>query len=173
MLDEVQSGCGRTGKFFSYEHFGIKPDITCLAKGLGGGVPIGATIAKEEVATFSYMEHGSTVGGNPLAAAAANATLSTIQSEKLLSKVTQDGAYMISKLNETLSSKKQVREIRGMGLMLAVEFKIPSKDIITSLSKNGVLCLPAGEQVLRMLPPFVISKSSIDEVVEKIAQIAT
>ena len=172
VLDEVQTGVGRTGKFFAYEHFGIKPDMVCLAKGLGGGVPIGATIASEEIASaFTPLEHGSTFGGNPLAAAAANAVLDTIEQQKLLQKVNEDGAYFMQKLQTALSLKSEFREARGMGLMLAVELKVPSREPLASLIQRGVLALPAGEQVIRLLPPYIISRASIDTVVSKLAEV--
>ena len=169
IMDEVQSGCGRTGKFFAFEHFGVQPDIACLAKGLGGGMPIGATIARDEVATFGPMEHGSTFGGNPLACAAANAVLGTIENDRLLEKVASDGEYLSHRLKAALSSKSEFREVRGMGLMVAIELKVPSKEPLASLVQNGVLALPAGEQVIRLLPPFIISRASLDTVVQAIA----
>lgn len=171
IFDEVQTGVGRTGKFFAYEHFNVQPDVVCLAKGLGGGVPIGATIAKDEIASaFTPLEHGSTFGGNPLAAAAANAVLDTMEKDKLLPKVTEDGAYFMQKLS-LLSSKADFREVRGMGLMIAVELKIPSKEPLASLLQHGVLALPAGEQVVRFLPPYIISRPSIDTVVSTLSEV--
>ena len=107
ICDEVQSGTGRTGKFFAYEHFGIRPDIVCLAKGLGGGVPIGATIASEEVSAFTPLEHGTTFGGNPLACAAANSVLDTMERDSLLAKVASDGDYMMDKLRASLAGRQQ------------------------------------------------------------------
>ena len=169
VLDEIQTGCGRTGKFFSFEHFGVQPDIACLAKGLGGGVPIGATIARQEVASFTPLEHGSTFGGNPLASAAANAVLQTIEREGLLAKVSENGAHFMQKLQAVLEAKAQLREIRGMGMMVAVELKVPSKEPLSSMAQGGVLALPAGEQVVRFLPPFIISRSSIDAAAEALA----
>ena len=172
VMDEIQTGCGRTGKFFAYGHFGIKPDIVCLAKGLGGGVPIGATIATEEVGSaFTPLEHGSTFGGNPLACAAANAVLDTMEKEHLLSKVASDGAYMMQKLNSSLAGKSTFREVRGMGLMLAVELKVPSREPLAQLLQRGVLALPAGEQVVRLLPPFIIQRSSLDTVASTMAEV--
>ena len=171
VLDEVQTGCGRTGKFFAYEHFGIKPDIVCLAKGLGGGVPIGATIADDSVNAFGPADHGSTFGGNPLACAAANAVLDTLEHDKLLAKVASDGVYMKQKLSSLLSSKSQYREVRGMGLMLAVELKVPSKEPLASLLQKGVLALPAGEQVVRFLPPFIISRESLDTAANALSEV--
>ena len=164
ICDEVQSGSGRTGKFFAYEHFGIRPDIVCIAKGLGGGVPIGAIIASDEVSAFTPLEHGTTFGGNPLACAAANAVLDTIEKDGLLAKVSSDGAYMMQKLSASLSAKQQFREIRGMGLFLAIELKVPSREPLAKLAQAGVLALPAGEQVVRRLPPYIISRESLDSV---------
>ena len=171
VLDEVQTGCGRTGKFFAYEHYGIKPDIVCLAKGLGGGVPIGATIADDSVAAFTPLDHGSTFGGNPLACAAANAVLDTMEQEHLLAKVASDGGYVKQKLTSLLASKSQFREVRGMGLMLAVELKVPSKEPLAAILQNGVLALPAGEQVVRFLPPFIISRESLDTVANTLSEV--
>lgn len=173
VLDEIQTGCGRTGKFFSYEHFGIKPDIACLAKGLGGGIPIGATIATEEASAFTPLEHGTTFGGNPLACAAANAVLQTIERDHLLQKVSEDGTYMMQKLSGVLQSKSQFRELRGMGFMIAAELKVPVKETLSSLAALGVLALPAGEQVVRLLPPFIISKSSLDSVANSMAEVVS
>jgi acetylornithine/LysW-gamma-L-lysine aminotransferase len=171
VMDEVQTGCGRTGKFFAFEHFGVQPDVVCLAKGLGGGVPIGATIATAESATFTPLEHGTTFGGNPLACASANAVLETIERDRLLAKVSEDGTYFMQKLQTALASKGEFREVRGMGLMVAAELKVPSKEPLAALAKEGVLALPAGEQVLRYLPPFIISRSSLDSVVETTAKV--
>lgn len=165
IADEVQSGCGRTGKFFAYENFGIKPDIVCLAKALGGGVPIGAVIAAEEASVFKPLDHGSTFGGNPLACAAANAVLDAFEREHLLEKVAADGEYFRQKLASALSSKQQFREIRGMGLMNAVELKIIVKEPLAALAGKGVLSLHAGEQILRFLPPYIVSRESLDRVV--------
>ncbi|MCX6770444.1 MAG: aspartate aminotransferase family protein [Candidatus Micrarchaeota archaeon] len=162
ICDEVQCGTGRTGKFFAYEHFGIRPDVVCLAKGLGGGVPIGATIASEDVSAFTPLEHGTTFGGNPLACAAANAVLDAIEREALLAKVAADGAYMMEKLRTSLSGKQQFREVRGMGFMIAIELKVMSKEPLAALLQKGVLALPAGEQVVRLLPPYIISHESLD-----------
>jgi acetylornithine/succinyldiaminopimelate/putrescine aminotransferase len=171
IADEVQSGCGRTGKFFAYGHFGIRPDIVCLAKGLGGGVPIGATIAAEEACAFTPLEHGTTFGGNPLACAAANAVLDTIEKDGLLAKVASDGAYMSQKLSSLLSTKQQFRELRGMGLFMAAELKVPSKEPLAKLASAGVLALPAGEQVVRLLPPFIISRESLDTVANTLSEV--
>ena len=149
----------------------MQPDIACLAKGLGGGVPIGATIAREEVATFTPLEHGSTFGGNPLACAAANAVLETIEKDKLLGKVASDGAYFMQKLQSALSQKSEFREARGMGLMVAAELKVPSKEPLAALAQKGILALPAGEQVVRFLPPFMISRGSLDAVASAISEV--
>jgi len=171
ICDSVQTGSGRTGKFFAYEHFGIRPDIVCLAKGLGGGVPIGATIASEEVSAFTPLEHGSTFGGNPLACAAANAVLDTMEREALLAKVASDGTYMMDKLRTSLSAKQQFREVRGMGFMIAIELKVMAREPLAALLQKGVLALPAGEQVVRLLPPYIISRASLDSVAATIFEV--
>ena len=171
VMDEVQTGTGRTGKFFAYEHFGIKPDIVCLAKGLGGGVPIGAVIATEESSAFGMSEHGTTFGGNPLACAAANAVLDTIEKDSLLAKVSSDGQYFTQKLSTALSGKAAFREARGMGFLVAVELKSLAKEPLAALIQNGVLAVPTGEQVLRFMPPYTISRSSLDTVTEAVSQV--
>jgi acetylornithine/LysW-gamma-L-lysine aminotransferase len=171
ICDEVQSGCGRTGKFFAYENFGIRPDIACLAKGLGGGVPIGATVAAEEHAAFGMLEHGTTFGGNPLACAAANAVLDALEGDGLLAKVASDGAYMMERTRASLSGKQQFREVRGMGFMMAAELKVMAKEPLAQLLQKGVLALPAGEQVVRLLPPYIISRESLDSVASAIAEV--
>ncbi|MFA6327818.1 MAG: acetylornithine/succinylornithine family transaminase [Candidatus Micrarchaeia archaeon] len=171
ICDEVQSGSGRTGKFFAYEHFGIKPDVVCLAKGLGGGVPIGAIIASEEVSAFTPLDHGTTFGGNPLACAAANSVLDAIENGGLLAKAATDGAYMMQKLSSSLSGKAQFREVRGLGLMMAIELKVPAKEPLAKLAAAGVLALPAGEQVVRLLPPYIIPRESLDNVAATISEV--
>jgi len=123
------------------------------------------------VASFTPLEHGTTFGGNPLACAAANAVLRTIEGERLLQKVSENGEYFMQKLQAALAAKSEYREVRGMGLMVAVELKVPSKEPLTALAHKGILALPAGEQVLRFLPPFIISRGSLESVISAVAEV--
>jgi len=167
ILDEIQTGIGRTGKMFAYELFGIKPDIVTLAKGLAGGVPIGAFITTSKVATaFTAGDHGSTFGGNPLACAAANAVLQVIEEEKLLENAQKIGDYLVDKLN-ALKSKYPalITEVRGKGLIVGAKLTIPGRDIVNScLSQGAIINCTAGD-VLRFVPPLTITKDHVDEMI--------
>ncbi|MGI6563655.1 MAG: acetylornithine transaminase [Clostridia bacterium] len=164
IFDEVQCGIGRTGKMFGYEHFGIEPDIFTLAKALGGGVPIGAFLAKEFVAkAMEPGDHGSTFGGNPLACAAALAVLNTIEKDGLLKNVEAMGAYMTEKLNEIAAKTDLIKEVRGKGLMIGIEF---TSDIAAAvkdaLLEKGFLVGTVGSRVIRLTPPLIIKKEDTD-----------
>ncbi len=163
VVDEVQTGMGRTGKFFAFEHFGIAPDIVTLAKGFGGGVPIGATIAREEVCVFKPLEHGSTFGGNPLACAGANAALDAFESEGILQLAAENGEWMMEKLKGLQSKRPSIVDVRGKGLMLALELKIESKSILQAAQAKGLLVLASGEMVVRMLPPLNTSRQTFEK----------
>ncbi len=154
VIDEIQTGCGRTGAFYAFEHYGIAPDAVTLAKGLGGGVPIGALIAREEACAFKPLEHGSTFGGSPLVCAAANATLDAMEEEKLLEQVRSNGEWLMEKLNALKARHPCIVEVRGKGLMLAMEMKVESKPILQAAQAKGLLVLSAGEMVVRLLPPL-------------------
>lgn len=167
IFDEVQTGVGRTGKMFAYEHFGVKPDIVTMAKGLAGGVPIGAFIASDKVASvFHPGDHGSTFGGNPLACAAANAVLDTIASDDLLSNVTEVGAYLMDKI--TALGKKYpaiIRSVRGKGFMVGVELAHEGRGIVeVCLAKKLIINCTAGN-VLRLVPSLTIGKGEVDEMI--------
>ena len=170
ILDEIQSGIGRSGKFFAYEKFGIKPDIVTLAKGLAGGVPIGAFICTEKVAqAFHAGDHGTTFGGNPLACAAANVVLDTVPNEKFLSHVEEVGAYFKQRLIE-LQSKypEQISEIRGEGLILGAQLnkpKISGVEIVNECMKRGAIINCTVGTVLRFIPPLIITNSHVDELI--------
>lgn len=164
IFDEVQTGIGRTGKLFGYEHFGVEPDIFTLAKALGGGVPIGAVCAKEFVAkAFEPGDHGSTFGGNPLACAAGLAVLETIIKEDLVSKASQTGDYF-KKLLAKLSEKHgNIAEIRGIGLMIGIEFSDNrAVEIKNRLFDKGFIVGSVGKSVLRLLPPLIIKNEDVD-----------
>ena len=167
IFDEVQTGFGRTGKIFACEHWNVIPDIMCLAKSVAGGLPMGATFAKEEImAAFQRGEHSSTFSGNPLVCAAASAAIDILVEEKLPERAATLGGLFKRKL-ETLAEKHNiVREVRGLGLMLGMETRFDVYNIIVGCMNKGVLVLDAGRNVIRFLPPLVIEKMQIDTVVE-------
>lgn len=165
IIDEVQSGLGRTGKWFAFQHFGIVPDICTLAKALGGGLPIGAMLAREEVSVLSPGTHASTFGGNPAACAAAVAVVKTMEREGLLQKAADNGDYLIGRLHEVARQHPLIKDVRGMGLMVGVEFACDVAPLITHFQNEGVLVGNAGPKVLRLLPPLIISREEIDQVV--------
>lgn len=166
IFDEIQSGMGRSGKFFAYENFGIKPDVVTLAKGLAGGVPIGAFIATDKVAAaFHAGDHGSTFGGNPLACAAANVVLDIVGQPSFLQHVVEMGDYMKSRLEDMQAKYPAlIKEVRGMGLILGMELTKPGRDIVNDcLGKGAIINCTAGN-VLRFVPPLIVTKEHIDEV---------
>lgn len=171
ILDEIQSGMGRSGKFFAYEKYGIKPDIVTLAKGLAGGVPIGAFIVTEKVAqAFKPGDHGTTFGGNPLACAAANVVLDTIPQEKFLAHVEEIGNYFKSKLID-LQKKypDQIVEVRGEGLILGLQLGKPKKsgtEIVNECMRRGAIINCTVGTVLRFIPPLIITEQHVDEVIK-------
>ena len=168
ILDEIQCGMGRTGKFFAYENYGIKPDIVTLAKGLAGGVPIGAFICTEEVAqSMKPGDHGTTFGGNPLACAAANVVLDTISNQNFLDHVKDVGKYFKEKLVE-LSKKfpELIVDVRGEGLILGAELSKPGRRIVELCMKRGAIINCTVGNVLRFVPPLIVEKDQIDELVE-------
>lgn len=166
ILDEVQSGIGRTGRTFAYEHFDLRPDLVCLAKSLAAGVPMGAVLIGERLGAIPGRVHGSTFGGNPLASVAANAVLEVLEQEQLCERAERLGALLQDKLRALESP--HVREVRGLGLMVGVELKQKVGPLVTALKARGVLALGAGATVLRLLPPLVISESDLDTVVVEI-----
>lgn len=174
ILDEVQTGVGRTGKLFSYEHFGIEPDIFTSAKALGGGIPIGAILAKAEVAAaFTPGDHGTTFGGNPLACAAGLAVLNILESEGLIEKCAATGVYFKAKLNELKAKHSCITDVRGMGLMLGVELEeaIHAKDVVKTALHRGYVLNAAGCNTVRLVPPFTISHEEIDGLCTTLDQI--
>ena len=166
IFDEIQTGIGRTGEFFAYDKFGVKPDVVTLAKGLAGGVPIGAFITSDKIADVLHAgDHGSTFGGNPLACAAANVVLATVGNEAFLKHVEEMGDYMKSRL-EAIKAKfpTLVKEVRGVGLILGMEINKPGRDIVNAcLEKGSIINCTAGN-VLRFVPPLIVEKEHIDEV---------
>ncbi|AUS95510.1 aspartate aminotransferase family protein [Clostridium thermosuccinogenes] len=173
ILDEVQTGLGRTGKLFGYEHFEVEPDIFTLAKALGGGFPIGALCAKEHVASaFEPGDHGSTFGGNPLACTAGLTTLSIILEEKLAENAENVGNYFFEKLSGLSRKYSQIAEIRGTGLMIGVEFTGGiAKEVKDKLFESGYLVGSVGTKVLRLLPPLILTKPDVDGFIEALDKI--
>lgn len=167
IIDEVQTGVARTGKFWSYEHFGIQPDIVASAKALAGGIPIGAVMAKDKIASaFEFGDHGTTFGGNPFACAVGLATLKAIKEEGLIEEAAEKGQFMQQLLRERTSHIDKVTEVRGLGLMIGVELNIPARPIVEEMFKRKVLSNAAGGNVIRVVPPIVISKNEIEHFVD-------
>ena len=167
IFDEVQTGLGRTGKLFAHQHYRVTPDIMTLAKGLGNGVPIGAMGCTEEVASgFSPGSHACTFGGNPLSSAAGFATMQVLTKPGFIEGAAKIGEYLFAKLNAlAVKYPKHIVEVRGAGLMVGIEFKTEVAGVIGKLLDAGIVCGPAGPNVLRFLPPLVITNDHVDRVV--------
>jgi acetylornithine/N-succinyldiaminopimelate aminotransferase len=164
ICDEVQAGMGRTGKFFSWENMGIRPDITTLAKGLAGGVPIGAMLAAPRVDIFEPGDHGTTFGGNPIACAAGVATVKTIQQDHLQENARQMGEYLHGKLLDLKQKYSFITEVRGIGLMRAFDLAEPNaQQIMDAALKRGLLITNAGPSTIRMIPPLILTQADVDE----------
>lgn len=169
IIDEVQTGIGRTGKMFAYEHYGITPDVMTLAKALGGGLPIGVMVVKKETAdVLTAGKHASTFGGSPLVCKAALAALRAIQKEKLLINARKMGEYLKERLSELSSRHKAIKEVRGIGLMLGVELSIEGKPVVEECLKDGLLINCAQDKVLRLLPALNVEKKQIDKAISVI-----
>ncbi|MEM3357030.1 MAG: aspartate aminotransferase family protein [Candidatus Bathyarchaeia archaeon] len=166
IFDEVQTGFGRTGKVFACEHWKVTPDILCSAKSVAGGLPIGITIAKENVmASFKVGEHTSTFGGNPLICAAACAAIDVLIEEKLPERAEVLGKYFAEQLKDLQKRHGIIREVRGLGLMLGVELRFDVLNVLMKSLENGIIILDAGKNVLRFLPPLVIEKAQIEKAI--------
>ena len=166
ILDEVQTSFGRTGKLFGCQHWGVTPDVMTLAKPFAGGLPIGITVAKENVmSAFKLGEHSTTFSGSPLVCAAGCAAINALVEENLTEKAASTGAYFKARLEELQSKHKKIKEVRGMGLMLGVELRFDVLNIILKCADEGVLILDAGRNVLRFLPPLVITKEQVDKAI--------
>ncbi len=164
MLDEVQCGLGRTGYMFAYEHYGILPDIVTLAKGLGGGFPIGALLASDKVATgFAPGDHASTFGGNPLGCSVANRVVEIISQEDFLAQVNHTSQHMLMAINQLLAKDQKALAIKGRGLLLGIEFSVEVQGLVDICRQNGLLVLSAGPKVLRLVPALNISCAEVDE----------
>jgi acetylornithine/LysW-gamma-L-lysine aminotransferase len=166
ILDEVQTSFGRTGKMFGCDHWCVTPDVMCLAKPLAGGLPIGITVAKEAImSSFKTGEHSTTFSGSPLVCAAGCAAIDVLVKDKLAERAERIGRYFKAKLEELQAKHSIVKEVRGLGLMLGMEFRYDVHNIILKTMEKGVLILDAGRTVVRFLPPLVIDKDQIDKAV--------
>jgi len=168
VFDEVQTGMGRTGRLFAYEHYGIEPDIMTLAKALGNGVAIGAMLAKESIAeAFTPGSHATTFGGNPLACSAANAALETIMEDGILfENCVRMGDYLTKGLKELKKEHSFIKDIRSKGLLVGMELTIDGKDIVMECLKDGLLINCTMDKILRFLPPLIVTKEEIDSMLE-------
>ncbi|HKI08592.1 MAG TPA: aspartate aminotransferase family protein [Nitrososphaeraceae archaeon] len=167
IFDEIQSGLGRTGKMWAGEHWKTVPDIMCLAKGVAGGVPAGLTLSKPEIIeSLRIGEHSSTFGGNPLACAAGSATIDALREDKLVENAAEAGAYFKEGLLKLKDKHRIVREVRGLGLMLAMEMRFDVKNLLLDGIRNGLLMLYSGKNILRLLPPLLMDRGTISATLE-------
>jgi acetylornithine/LysW-gamma-L-lysine aminotransferase len=169
LLDEVQTGFCRTGRMFAFQHYGLQPDLVALAKSIGGGIPMGAVLIGEGIRPMEPAVHANTFGGNPLTSAAAVAAMDAYEEERIAEKAAELGAYLTAELRAV--SSPLIREVRGLGLLVGIEIKQKATPYIAALAERGVLTLPAGLNVIRLLPPLVITKPQLDRVVEQIAAV--
>jgi acetylornithine/N-succinyldiaminopimelate aminotransferase len=174
IFDEVQTGIGRTGKWFAYQHFDVEPDIITMAKALGGGVAIGAMMAKEEIAAKLVPgKHASTFGGNCLACAAGIAVIEAIEEDNLLENAASVGRYAKEKLNELKQKHFIIDHVRGIGLMIGVQLKASGKEIVEKCLEKGLRINCTNESVLRFMPPMIVTKKEIDEAVDILDSVLT
>lgn len=172
IVDEVQTGIGRTGKLYAHEHYQLSPDIITLAKGLGNGLPIGAMLGKKNLGhAFVYGSHGTTFGGNRLSLAAANQTLSIINDADLLNDVQSKGQFLIENLRKSLVNKRNVIEVRGVGLMVGIEVTNDPSQVVREAKRMGLIILTAGKNVIRLLPPLTITKKQLEKGIEILTEI--
>lgn len=174
VFDEIQAGLGRTGKMWASEHWNTVPDIMCLAKGIAGGVPMGATLVRPDIlATISKGEQSSTFGGNPLSCAAGIGAIDALTEDRLVENAEKNGKIFRDGLERLKEKHKIIREVRGKGLMIGVEMKFEVKDILFDGIANNLLLLYSGKNILRLLPPLVISESDINKALETLDMIIT
>jgi len=172
IIDEVQTGFGRTGKMFACEHWGVKPDILCLAKAIASGLPMGVTMAREEVmSSLGVGEHSSTFGGGPVACAAAGATIDVLLEERLPDRAAELGELFMGRLKELEEKYRIVREARGLGLMIGVELRFDILNILLGALERGVLFLDAGRNIMRFLPPLVIGEPQLERVISVLDEV--
>ncbi|WP_059103967.1 acetylornithine transaminase [Shouchella shacheensis] len=172
IIDEIQTGVGRTGKMFAYEHFQLNPDIVTVAKGLGNGFPMGAMLGKANLAeSFGVGSHGSTFGGNPLAAAVVSAVIDELTKESFLAEIAQKAEVFITDLREQLKAAKIVREVRGQGFLIGIELTEACAPYIEACEKKGLLLLPAGPNVIRVLPPLTVTEADCQEALSILTEV--
>lgn len=172
MLDEIQTGMGRTGKMFAFQHSTVKPDVMTLAKGLGNGMPIGACLAKGKATKlFQPGNHGTTFGGNPLACRTALTVLETLESEDVVFNAAQMGSYLLKQLQLAFESLDYITDIRGQGLIVGIEFDRPCGDLVKMALSEGVIINVTAERVVRLLPPLIVNKEEIDYLVNKLIEL--
>lgn len=171
IVDEIQTGLGRTGRWFAFQHSGVMPDMIALGKGLAGGVPMGAVAWRGSLGTLDAGTHGSTFGGNPLACAAGIATLTTLRDENLPQNSAQIGGWLIEQLNQRLPTLKYAREVRGQGLLIGIELRGRVTPVIQALQARGVLVLVAGKTVLRLLPPLTLTQAEAQHLLETVSEV--
>lgn len=171
MVDEIQSGLGRTGKLFAYMHEGITPDVLIVGKALAGGFyPVSAVLASREIlGVFKPGDHGSTFGGNPLGCAVARTALRVLMEEKMVERSAELGAYFLSRLQAIESAA--IREVRGKGMWIGIELKGMARPYCEALKEEGILCKETHDYVIRIAPPLIISRDEIDWAVERIAKV--
>jgi acetylornithine/N-succinyldiaminopimelate aminotransferase len=172
IFDEIQCGIGRTGQFFAKDHFGVQPDIMTLAKGLGGGMAIGAFLCNKKVGeAIDFGDHGTTFGGNPLASAAALATIKTITEEKLCDAATEKGDWLMKTIQSWSKDHPMIKGVRGLGLMIGVQLDRPAAPIVKALMDEGIIANATAESVLRLVPPLNIPKKDLELVLNKLKTI--
>jgi acetylornithine aminotransferase len=172
MLDEIQTGMGRTGRMFAHQHHGITPDVMTLAKGLANGVPIGACLAKGKAAdTFGPGNHGSTFGGNPLACAAASAVIATMEADNLTARAATLGSQLLARFRRDLAGLSGVRDIRGLGLMIGIELDRPCGELVGQALEQGLLINVTADSVIRLLPPLIFSDEQADQLATTLVQL--
>jgi acetylornithine/N-succinyldiaminopimelate aminotransferase len=164
IADEIQCGLGRTGKYFAFEHYGVKPDVITLAKSLAAGYPLGAMLGNERVAgSLKAGDHGTTFGGGPLACRLALEVLDIIEQDNLLENVQEQGGYLLASLNSLAPRHRLISEIRGMGLMIGIQIGDLAKEVVSRLLDKGIIANAAHDTVLRLLPPLIITRSHVEE----------
>ncbi|MDH5688735.1 MAG: aminotransferase class III-fold pyridoxal phosphate-dependent enzyme, partial [Candidatus Bathyarchaeota archaeon] len=174
IFDEVQTGFGRTGKMWACQHWDVTPDVMCVAKAMAAGIPIGATIAKEDIMkSLGVGEHSSTFGGNPVACAAASAVIDVILGESLVERARQLGGFFRKALLEIQDRHKIVREVRGLGLMIGLQSRFDVYNILMKGLGRGLILLYSGRNIIRFLPPLVISKAQLSKVADTLEDILT
>ena len=171
ILDEVQTGFGRTGKLFACQHHDLRPDLMCVAKGIAGGIPMGAVLLGSAVQNITPGVHGSTFGGNPLACAAALATIDYILSEDLPTQAAHKGEWVMARLRGIQA--RIIHEVRGLGLMIGIDLRQRVTPYLQALMAEGVMALPAGRSVLRLLPPLVITEEELARVCDAVEKVLT